>query len=188
MYNQVNSLRAVVDSSGLLVKRIDYDSFGNVILDTDPFFRVPFGFAGGLYDPDTGLVRFGARDYDPEIGHWTAKDPIDFGGGSVNLYEYVLDDPVNWIDPLGLVTITAPNGYGGCPFGVNCLDPGQNPPPSGDPYHQRFWLDPGGIRDLPFGIPPEWFIKPDIDIPPEYPKPPEVGPSKPTTEGCHPNR
>jgi len=28
----------------------------------------PFGFAGGLYDRDTNLVRFGARDYDPETG------------------------------------------------------------------------------------------------------------------------
>ena len=101
LYDQVGSLRAVVDSSGLIVKRIDYDSFGNVILDTDPSFRIPIGFAGGLYDPDTGLVRFGERDYAPAIGRWTAKDPIDFGGGSVNLYEYVLDDPVRFIDPFG---------------------------------------------------------------------------------------
>jgi len=35
----------------------------------------PFGFAGGIYDPDTGLVRFGARGYDAETGRWTAKDP-----------------------------------------------------------------------------------------------------------------
>jgi len=102
LYDQIGSLRAVVDSTGLIVKRIDYDSFGNVILDTDPSFNVPIGFAGGLYDADTGLVRFGARDYDPAIGRWTAKDPIDFAGGSVNLYEYVLNDPVNWIDPWGL--------------------------------------------------------------------------------------
>jgi len=103
LYDQIGSLRAVVDSSGLVVKRVDYDSFGNVILDTDPSFKVPFGFAGGLYDPDTGLVRFGARDYAPLIGRWTAKDPIDFGGGSVNLYEYVENDPVNLFDPWGLV-------------------------------------------------------------------------------------
>ena len=35
-----------------------------------------FGFAGGIYDPDTELVRFGARDYDPRVGRWTTKDPI----------------------------------------------------------------------------------------------------------------
>jgi RHS repeat-associated protein len=51
-----------------VVKNIDYDSFGNIINDTDPDFYLPFGFAGGLYDRDTGLVRFGYRDYDPDIG------------------------------------------------------------------------------------------------------------------------
>ncbi len=101
MYDQIGSLRAVVDSSGLIVKRIDYDSFGNIILDSDPSFRIPIGFAGGLYDADTGLVRFGVRDYDPAIGRWTAKDPIDFGGGDLNLYGYVLNDPVRFIDPFG---------------------------------------------------------------------------------------
>ena len=60
-----------------------------------------FRFAGGLYDSDTGLVRFGVRDYDPAIGRWTAKDPIDFGGGDVNLYGYVFNDPVRFIDSEG---------------------------------------------------------------------------------------
>ncbi|WP_435106930.1 RHS repeat-associated core domain-containing protein, partial [Arhodomonas sp. AD133] len=59
-------------------------------------------FAGGLYDPDTGLVRFGARDYDPEVGRWTAKDPILFQGGVANLFGYVANDPVNKSDLTGL--------------------------------------------------------------------------------------
>jgi len=70
------------------------------MLDTNPGFQ-PFGFAGGLYDPQTGLVRFGVRDYDPETGRWTAKDPIGFDGGDTNLYGYVVNDPVNLFDPLG---------------------------------------------------------------------------------------
>jgi RHS repeat-associated protein len=69
--------------------------------DTNPGFQ-PFGFAGGLYDDDTGLVRFGARDYDAYSGRWTAKDPILFHGGDANLYQYALGDPVNRIDPSGL--------------------------------------------------------------------------------------
>ncbi|GBC59933.1 hypothetical protein DENIS_0875 [Desulfonema ishimotonii] len=64
-------------------------------------FRVPFGFAGGLYDEDTGLVRFGYRDYDPDTGRWTAKDPILFAGGDADLYGYCLGNPVNFVDPEG---------------------------------------------------------------------------------------
>jgi RHS repeat-associated protein len=102
-YDQVGLLRVVADASGNVVKRIDYDSFGNVIEDTDPSFMVPFGFAGGLHDRDTGLVRFGYRDYDPDTGRWTAKDPILFAGGDTDLYGYCLADPINMIDPSGLL-------------------------------------------------------------------------------------
>lgn len=83
-----------------VVQRLDYDEFGRVLNDTNPGFQ-PFGFAGGLYDTDTGLVRFGARDYDAETGRWTAKDPISFAGGN-NLYAYVHNDPVTERDPQGL--------------------------------------------------------------------------------------
>lgn len=96
------TVRAVFDAAGTCVKRIDYDAFGNVIADTNPALDVPLGFAGGLYDADTRLVLFGARDYDPDTGRWTAKDPIRFGGGDYDLYAYCLSDPINFVDPLGL--------------------------------------------------------------------------------------
>jgi RHS repeat-associated protein len=102
-YDQVGSLRVISDSSGNVVKKIDYDSFGNIIADTDPSLDVPFGFAGGFHDRDTNLVRFGYRDYDPDIGRWTAKDPILFAGGDTDLYGYCLNDPVSFVDRLGLL-------------------------------------------------------------------------------------
>ncbi len=82
--------------------------------DTDPGFQ-PFGFAGGVYDADTKLVRFGARDYDSRSGRWAAKDPIRLRGGDANLYGYVLNDPVNGNDPLGLwsVSVSLYAGIGG---------------------------------------------------------------------------
>jgi len=104
-YDQVGSLRAVADGAGNILKRIDYDTFGNTLGDTNDSLAVPFGFAGGLHDRDTGLVRFGYRDYDPDTGRWTAKDPIGFAGGDTDLYEYVSNDPVNWIDPYGLFDV-----------------------------------------------------------------------------------
>jgi RHS repeat-associated protein len=77
-----------------------YDEFGNITQDTSPG-TIPFGFAGGLYDKDTGLVRFGARDYDASVGRWTTKDPIRFDSDSFNFYVYGGNDPVNRIDPDG---------------------------------------------------------------------------------------
>ena len=101
-YDQVGSLRAVSDTNGNIIKEIIYDSFGNILRDTNPSFSVPFGFAGGLYDPDTKLTHFGFREYDAYTGKWTAKDPILFAGGDSNLYGYVLGDPVGLVDPWGL--------------------------------------------------------------------------------------
>jgi RHS repeat-associated protein len=100
-YDQVGTLRAVSDAQLNIVKEITYDTFGNILNDTNPSLKVPFGFAGGLYDHDTKLTRFGYRDYDAYTGKWTAKDPIGFSGGDSNLYGYVLGDPVNFVDPTG---------------------------------------------------------------------------------------
>ncbi|GGX55129.1 hypothetical protein GCM10007392_23420 [Saccharospirillum salsuginis] len=98
--DHLGSVRLVINAStGEIAQRMDYDAWGNVITDTNPGFQ-PFGYAGGIYDRDTGLTRFGARDYDPEIGRWTTKDPIDFEGG-LNNYSYVSNDPINYIDPEG---------------------------------------------------------------------------------------
>jgi RHS repeat-associated protein len=97
----LGSPRLVVDNTGAVVKHVDYDAFGNVLNDTNPDFDLPFGFAGGMSDPDHELVRFGARDYQPSTGRWTAKDPILFLGG-LNLYRYAGNDPVNRADRAGL--------------------------------------------------------------------------------------
>ena len=100
--DHLGSVRLVVNAeTGAVVQRMDYDAFGRVLNDTNPGFQ-PFGFAGGLYDDDTGLVRFGARDYDAYSGRWTAKDPILFGGGDANLYGYVTNDPLHLVDVDGL--------------------------------------------------------------------------------------
>ena len=70
-----------------------------MLTDTNPGFQ-PFGFAGGLYDADTDLVRFGLRDYLPLTGQWTARDPAGFQGAQFSLYSYLGNDPVNSMDPL----------------------------------------------------------------------------------------
>jgi RHS repeat-associated protein len=100
--DQLGSVRLVVDAStGQVVQRIDYDEFGRVTMNSNPGFQ-PFGFAGGVYDDLTKLTRFGARDYDAEVGRWTTKDPAGFAGGQENLFVYVGNDPINAADPDGL--------------------------------------------------------------------------------------
>jgi RHS repeat-associated protein len=101
-------------------------------------FNIPFGFAGGLYDVETKLCRFGYRDYDTDTARWTDKDPILFAGGDTNLYGYCINDPVNFNDPLGLWIGQLPPS-----------PPGFNPStwPSGTYGNGKWWVqDPDGNR------------------------------------------
>jgi RHS repeat-associated protein len=103
------SVRMVVKSStGEVRQRIKYDAFGKTLSDSNPGYT-PFGFAGGLHSTRTDLVRFGARDYSPETGRWTAEDPIGFLSGGINFYAYVANDPVNFVDPSGLSKVSNSN-------------------------------------------------------------------------------
>ncbi|MEZ0391293.1 MAG: PKD domain-containing protein [Pseudobdellovibrionaceae bacterium] len=161
--DHLGSIRLVVNTaSGQIIQQADYDEFGIQVMNTNPGLH-PFGFAGGIYDSDTSLVRFGARDYDPQIGRWTSKDPILFGGGDSNLYGYILNDPLNWIDPSGTTGMRTPgipllpqppiplNPDGGGsqpsapPIVIPPLDPNKLPRPESwrrpDPNYR-----PGGIR------------------------------------------
>jgi RHS repeat-associated protein len=94
--------RLIVNAdTGAIADQIDVDEFGRTVSESSPGFQ-PFGFVGGIYDSDTGLIRFGARDYDPFAGRWTTKDPILFRGGQSNLYVYAHNDPINGRDLKGL--------------------------------------------------------------------------------------
>jgi RHS repeat-associated protein len=104
IHDHLGGVRLVVNSdTGVVDQRITYDESGFIGIgqDTNPGFQ-PFGFAGGIHDPDTRLTRFGARDYDPRVGRWTARDPTLFYGGDSVLYRYAFGDPINYTDPRGL--------------------------------------------------------------------------------------
>ncbi len=108
--DHLGSPRLVIDeATGTVAQRLDYDEFGQVTQDTNVGFQ-PFGFAGGLFDADTGLVRFGARDYDAEVGRWTTRDPIRFDSGGVNLFAYALSNPIRFLDSNGLAPFVNNSG------------------------------------------------------------------------------
>lgn len=121
--DHLGSVRLVIKvADGSIVQEMLHDEFGRVTKDTNKGFQ-PFGFAGGLYDSNTGLVQFGARWYDPQIGRWISKDPIKFQGG-YNFYVYVLNNPINLIDRTGLAaqaTMLDEGGQGGGGGGVILL-------------------------------------------------------------------
>jgi len=138
--DHLGSVRLVVDAAtGEIVQRMDYDAFGRVLQDTNPGFQ-PFGFAGGLYDDDTGLVRFGARDFDASTGRWTAKDPAFFDAGW-NLYAYVYGDPLNYRDHTGRI-----------PFRNDSKKPitvwGNPGAGDGDGPQEEIVVEPGGQIDV----------------------------------------
>ncbi|MCL6613532.1 MAG: RHS repeat-associated core domain-containing protein [Firmicutes bacterium] len=113
--DHLGSVRLVVDvATGQVVQRMEYDEFGNVILDTNPGFQ-PFGFAGGSYEQRTKLVHLGIRDYEANTGRWTTKDPIKFVNNITNVFVYSSNDPINFIDLNGFMsrniqTIVNPDG------------------------------------------------------------------------------
>jgi RHS repeat-associated protein len=102
-YNGLGSTIAITDSLGNIVNKYAYDAFGKVLSQTENIPN-PFKYVGkyGVMDDGNGLLYMRARFYDPEIGRFISKDPIGFGGGDLNLYAYVGNNPVNHRDPMGL--------------------------------------------------------------------------------------
>lgn len=109
----------------------------------DPYGRITkvavdleadFGFTGFYRHQTSGLSLTMYRAYDPELGRWLSRDPIQEEGG-VNLYAYVLNNPVTFIDPLGLDPYLP--------------DPARKPPgwspswPTGTDKRGEFSQDPG---------------------------------------------
>lgn len=106
-----NSVMALSDDNGKVVESYEYDAYGNIVNQkkTDGLSTLnPYRFTSREYDtPD--LYYYRARYYDPTIGRFITPDPIGFLGGDTNLYRYVFNDPVNFIDYSGFSGVS-PSG------------------------------------------------------------------------------
>jgi RHS repeat-associated protein len=99
--DHLGSVRDLVSSSGTVLDHIVYDSFGNILSESNAANGDRFKYAGMQYDGTTGLSYDQARWYDPVTGRFISRDPSGFGGGDANLYRYVGNGPTDAIDPSG---------------------------------------------------------------------------------------
>jgi RHS repeat-associated protein len=123
----------LTDSSGQVVWAADYKPFGEASVTVSTItnnLRLP----GQYYDAETGLHQNFRRDYNFSGGRYIEADPIGLWAG-INIYAYVRNNPLRFVDPLGLSTLP------GDPSG---LPPNWTPDPTHlDPNGQKF-VDPSG--------------------------------------------
>ncbi|MET0645080.1 MAG: RHS repeat-associated core domain-containing protein [Pyrinomonadaceae bacterium] len=99
------SVRQLTDAAGSVTDTYDYDAYGKLISQTGATPNA-YLFAGERFDADLGLYHFRARSYDADRGRFTSVDPFPgFIDEPVSLHKYLYAnaDPVNFIDPSGLV-------------------------------------------------------------------------------------
>lgn len=100
LQDHLGSTSALTNGAGVAVGQISYDAFGN----SSGSLLTRFDYTGRERDPDTGLIYYRARWYDPQVGRFISEDPIGLGGG-INQFAYVSNNPQNATDPTGLYEI-----------------------------------------------------------------------------------
>jgi RHS repeat-associated protein len=122
----------LLDRDGNVVQSYTYDSFGAVIGLNKEFNGSRYVGNNGVYsDDDLGLQYMRNRWYDPQLGRFISRDPIGFRGG-INLYVYVKNNPLNWVDPFGLDGSTPNTNSNPTPTPTTAPGPGPDTPAAPD--------------------------------------------------------
>ena len=106
LQDRLFSIRGISDENGQLVYSVDFDSFGNVEVESLPENGDRFKFTGREWEASIGLYDYRARHYDPESGRFTTEDSWGLGAGDENFYRYVGNSPTNFIDPSGHIAVS----------------------------------------------------------------------------------
>ncbi|MFN7802775.1 MAG: RHS repeat-associated core domain-containing protein [Planctomycetaceae bacterium] len=85
-----------------VVNHVRYDTFGQIVSQTNSQFQLWFAYTGREWDPAAGLYFYRARWYDPRAGRFLSEDPIGFAACDVNLNRYVGNGATLWVDPSGM--------------------------------------------------------------------------------------
>jgi RHS repeat-associated protein len=98
--DHLGSVRSVLNGAGAIVASYDYDLWGKRS-KVSGSFDADFGFTGHFEHGKSGLVLTWFRAYEPGLGRWVSRDPLEEIGG-FNLYAYVSNGPTVFFDPFGL--------------------------------------------------------------------------------------
>jgi RHS repeat-associated protein len=112
-FDHLGSIREMVDGSGEIVARYNYDPYG-VVSKLSGSMDSDFQYADYYIHSKSGLNLTYCRAYDPKEGRWISRDPIGESIGS-SLYGYAANNPIGLRDPLGLTYADARAAFG---FGV----------------------------------------------------------------------
>ena len=99
----LGSTLALTDSSGAVQTQYSFGPFG-LTTSTGAASSSTFQYTGREND-GTGMYYYRARYYNPTLGRFISEDPLQFGGGDIDFYEYVGDDPIGSTDPSGLAGV-----------------------------------------------------------------------------------
>lgn len=102
-YDGNGNVTALVNAdNGAVAARYEYGPFGELLRATGPMaFVNPFRFSTKYQDEESGFLYYGYRYYDPTVGRWASRDPLEEKGG-LNLFGFVYNSPRQYIDRNGL--------------------------------------------------------------------------------------
>jgi RHS repeat-associated protein len=111
--DRLGSVREILNSTGTISDRVNYDGFGNVTSETAPGVGDRWKWTGREQDGTSGLQYNRARYFDGSTARWISQDPARWSAGDVNLYRYTWNASTSFTDPSGMGGVGGGGGGSG---------------------------------------------------------------------------